>query len=73
MHLFLSAIPTLGWPHVLLRLALAAGLGGAIGFERELRERQAGLRTHLVACLVDIPAGGSPGRSSRCSNSAARA
>jgi uncharacterized membrane protein YhiD involved in acid resistance len=33
---------------VLLRLAVAAGLGGAIGFERELRERQAGLRTHLV-------------------------
>jgi putative Mg2+ transporter-C (MgtC) family protein len=36
---------------VLLRLAVAAGLGGAIGFERELRERQAGLRTHLVVSL----------------------
>jgi len=36
---------------VLLRLSVAAGLGGAIGFERELRERQAGLRTHLVVAL----------------------
>ena len=52
MH-FLSAaaVPALGWPHVLLRLALAAALGGAIGMERELRERQAGLRTHLVVCV----------------------
>ena len=30
------------WPHVLLRLSVAAVLGGAIGMERELRERQAG-------------------------------
>jgi len=48
---FLSAIPSLEWPHVLLRLAVAAALGGAIGLERELRERQAGLRTHLVVCV----------------------
>jgi putative Mg2+ transporter-C (MgtC) family protein len=41
----------LGWPHVLLRLFVAAVLGGAIGLERELRERQAGLRTHLVVCV----------------------
>jgi len=47
----LAAIPTLGWPHVLLRLSVAAVLGGAIGMERELRERQAGLRTHLVVCV----------------------
>jgi putative Mg2+ transporter-C (MgtC) family protein len=39
------------WPHILLRLTVAAGLGGAIGLERELRERQAGLRTHLVVCV----------------------
>src|SRR5919109_3383587 len=39
------------WPHVLLRLVVAACLGGAIGFERELREREAGLRTHLVVCV----------------------
>jgi putative Mg2+ transporter-C (MgtC) family protein len=45
------AAATLGWPHVLLRLSVAGALGGAIGFERELRERGAGLRTHLVVCL----------------------
>jgi putative Mg2+ transporter-C (MgtC) family protein len=46
-----AAIPTLTWPHVLLRLVLAAALGGAIGAEREYRERHAGLRTHLVVCV----------------------
>jgi putative Mg2+ transporter-C (MgtC) family protein len=49
--LSLAAIPTLTWPHVLLRLVVAGALGGAIGLERELRERQAGLRTHLVVCV----------------------
>ena len=51
---FLSAIvvtQTIGWPEVLLRLFVAAALGGAIGLERELRERQAGLRTHLVVSV----------------------
>jgi len=47
----LAAIPTLHWPHVLLRLSVAAVLGGAIGMERELRERQAGLRTHLLVSV----------------------
>jgi putative Mg2+ transporter-C (MgtC) family protein len=47
----LSAIPTLGWDDNLARLSLAAALGGAIGFERELRDREAGLRTHLLVCL----------------------
>jgi hypothetical protein len=46
-----AEVPTLGWPHVLLRLSVAALLGGAIGLERELRERQAGLRTHLIVCV----------------------
>jgi len=49
--LSLAVIPSLSWPHVLLRLSVAAALGGAIGMERELRERQAGLRTHLVVCV----------------------
>jgi putative Mg2+ transporter-C (MgtC) family protein len=50
---FLSVVatPTIDWPEVLLRLFVAAALGGAIGLERELRERQAGLRTHLVVCV----------------------
>jgi putative Mg2+ transporter-C (MgtC) family protein len=45
------SLPTLDWWEVLLRLALAAALGAAIGFERELREREAGLRTHLLVSL----------------------
>jgi putative Mg2+ transporter-C (MgtC) family protein len=51
---FLSAVvatPTIGWAEVLLRLFVAAVLGGLIGLERELRERQAGLRTHLLVCV----------------------
>jgi putative Mg2+ transporter-C (MgtC) family protein len=44
-------LPTLGWDEALLRLALAAALGAAVGLERELRERQAGLRTHLLVAL----------------------
>jgi putative Mg2+ transporter-C (MgtC) family protein len=47
----LSAVPSLGWDDNLFRLALAAALGGVIGFERELREREAGLRTHMLVCL----------------------
>ena len=49
--LSLVAAHTIGWPEVLLRLFVAAALGGAIGVERELRERQAGLRTHLVVSV----------------------
>jgi putative Mg2+ transporter-C (MgtC) family protein len=43
-----SSLPELSWGEALLRLTLAAALGGLIGFERELREREAGLRTHLL-------------------------
>jgi putative Mg2+ transporter-C (MgtC) family protein len=35
----------------LLRLILAAFLGGAIGLEREFKHRPAGLRTNLFICL----------------------
>jgi putative Mg2+ transporter-C (MgtC) family protein len=47
----LHELPTLNWDESLLRLALAAALGGLIGVERELREREAGLRTHLLVSL----------------------
>ena len=47
----MHSIPTLDWWEVVLRLALAAVLGAAIGLERELREREAGLRTHLLVSL----------------------
>jgi putative Mg2+ transporter-C (MgtC) family protein len=46
-----AAIPTLHWTHVLARLAVAALLGGAIGLERELRDREAGLRTHMLVSV----------------------
>jgi len=49
--LIASALPSLGWSEILLRLALAAALGGAIGIERELRDRYAGLRTHLLVSV----------------------
>lgn len=35
----------------LLRLVLAALLAGVIGVERELREQEAGLRTHMLVCV----------------------
>jgi putative Mg2+ transporter-C (MgtC) family protein len=37
---------------MLLRLAAAIVFGGAIGWERELREQPAGLRTHLLVALA---------------------
>lgn len=39
---------TLGF---LARVLLAAGVGGALGLERELRGRAAGLRTHILVCV----------------------
>lgn len=44
-------MPELSWLEVVLRLGLAGILGGAIGMERELREREAGLRTHLLVSV----------------------
>jgi putative Mg2+ transporter-C (MgtC) family protein len=44
-------IPSLGGWDALLRLAVACGLGALIGFERELRDREAGIRTHLLVSL----------------------
>ncbi len=44
-------LPSIGWDGTLLRLALAAVLGGAIGLERELDDKSAGLRTHLLVAV----------------------
>ena len=41
-------MPELSLAELALRIGLAAGLGAAIGLERELREQEAGLRTHLL-------------------------
>jgi putative Mg2+ transporter-C (MgtC) family protein len=47
----LSVVPELGWGDNLLRLGIAAGLGGLIGLEREMRDREAGFRTHILVCV----------------------
>ena len=44
-------MPDLSTTEALLRLLAAALLGGAIGFERELRDHEAGFRTHLIVSL----------------------
>jgi putative Mg2+ transporter-C (MgtC) family protein len=41
-----------GW--VLLQVAVAALLGGAIGFEREITSQAAGLRTHMLVSLGSV-------------------
>ena len=35
----------------LFKLLLAIGLGALVGFERELKHRPAGLRTHMLVSL----------------------
>src|SRR3954470_18521784 len=56
--MLLLEIPSLTWSEELWRVVVAAGLGGAIVLERELREREAGLRTHLLvsvgSCLFTL-------------------
>lgn len=44
-------MPELSLAELVLRVSLAAVLGGAIGAERELRERGAGLRTHMLVSV----------------------
>jgi putative Mg2+ transporter-C (MgtC) family protein len=44
-------VPELHFGEVLLRVVLAGVLGGSIGVERELREREAGLRTHVLVAV----------------------
>ena len=43
-----STLPELSYLDVTIRLLVAAALTGAVGLERELRERAAGLRTHML-------------------------
>lgn len=56
--LIASPVPGLGWPEVVLRLAAAILLGGVLGWEREAKRKEAGLRTHimisLAACLFSL-------------------
>jgi putative Mg2+ transporter-C (MgtC) family protein len=49
--LVLDAIPALSGWDALGRLAVAGALGAVIGFERELRDREAGVRTQLLVSM----------------------
>lgn len=44
-------VPEITFAEELLRICLAAGLGAAVGLERELREHEAGLRTHMLVAV----------------------
>ena len=44
-------VPEITFAEELLRIVLAAGLGAAVGLEREVREREAGLRTHMLVAV----------------------
>lgn len=48
----LSLSTSLPWQVIAVRLLLATGLGGVLGFEREIAERPAGLRTHMMIALA---------------------
>jgi putative Mg2+ transporter-C (MgtC) family protein len=45
------SLPALGWEGALLRLSIAALLAGVVGLERELDEKSAGLRTHVLVSI----------------------
>jgi putative Mg2+ transporter-C (MgtC) family protein len=46
-----AALPTLSPGELALRIVVAAALGGAVGFEREMRDQPAGFRTHMLVSL----------------------
>ena len=41
---------TIEW-NLILRLLIAGLLGGLVGYEREFRAKEAGLRTHFIVAL----------------------
>lgn len=41
----------MAWYIILLRMLIALMIGAAIGIDRELRNRPAGMRTHVLVCL----------------------
>ncbi|ALS35876.1 MgtC/SapB family protein [Enterococcus rotai] len=38
-------------PEIIIRLCLAMLIGGVIGFERQYKNRPAGMRTHILVCM----------------------
>jgi len=49
--LLASSVGSLGGWEVFLRLGVGAALGAAVGVEREIHDREAGIRTHLLVSL----------------------
>jgi putative Mg2+ transporter-C (MgtC) family protein len=49
--LLATELPAISDGNIVVRLVVAAALGAAVGFERELRDREAGMRTHLLVAL----------------------
>ena len=47
----LATVPDLSTGELSVRLIVAGVLGAAVGIERELREREAGLRTHMLVAV----------------------
>jgi putative Mg2+ transporter-C (MgtC) family protein len=46
-----GALDHFTWTELLLRLGLASGLGLMLGFDREMRGHDAGIRTHALVAL----------------------
>ncbi|HEX8215016.1 MAG TPA: MgtC/SapB family protein [Allosphingosinicella sp.] len=46
-----GALDHFTWTELLLRLGLASGLGLLLGFDREMRGHDAGIRTHALVAL----------------------
>ena len=42
---------TLTIKDIIIRILMAVVIGGMIGYERELKSRAAGFRTHILVCL----------------------
>src|SRR3546814_6282933 len=49
LDLFQTSTPL---SEIVIRLSLAIALGGAIGLDREFRQKAAGLRTHILVTLA---------------------
>src|SRR3954470_12283492 len=49
--MLLALDPHLTWLESIARVGAAAGLGGIVGLERELDEKAAGLRTHMLVSV----------------------
>lgn len=47
----MNSVAHVQWMDILIRLVVAAVLGGIIGLERERSEKMAGLRTHILVAL----------------------